>query len=93
MWGEKHNQEHYFDGQARKKHAIVAKHKEEEEFYVYMAKDKDYGSDKNDRYVDLGEFRHFINNIDQYHDFVGDKSQSDRFVLSDRQEYRITERK
>lgn len=40
LWHEKHNPKHSLDDQYQKKQANVAKHKEEEDFYVSMAKNK-----------------------------------------------------
>jgi hypothetical protein len=87
LWDEKHNQEHSSNDQSRKKHANVAEHKEE--FYVFMARNKDSKSGKDDWYVDSGASRHFTNNIDWYVDFVEDKFQSDSVVLSGKKEYKV----
>jgi hypothetical protein len=44
---------------------------------------------KDDWYIDSRTFRHFINSIDWYADFVEDKFQSDSVVLSGEKEYRV----
>jgi hypothetical protein len=65
----------------------VAEHKEKEEFYVYMARNKDSKSVKVDWYIDIGASRYFTNSIVCYSDFVEYKSQYDLVLLSCREAY------
>jgi hypothetical protein len=88
LLNEKHSQKHSSDDQSKKKHANVTEHKKEE-FYVFMARNRDSKSGKDDWYIDSGGSRHFTNNIDWYADFVEDKSQSDSVVFNGGERYRV----
>jgi hypothetical protein len=55
----------------------VVEHKEEEEFYVFMARTKDSKNGVVDWYIIC------------YVNFVGDKSQSNSVVLSGAEEYKV----
>jgi hypothetical protein len=67
----------------------VVEHTEEEEFYVFMTRNKDSGNGKVDWYNDSRATIHFIHNADLYVNFVENKSYSDYVVLSCEEEYRL----
>jgi hypothetical protein len=66
----------------------INKH-EDKELHVFMARNKDSKSGKDDQYIVLGASRHFTNNIECYIDFVEDEFQSDSVMLSHREEYNV----
>jgi hypothetical protein len=80
------------NNQGPKKQANVAQHKEEEDFFVFMAQDNIDNVKTSTWFIESGASHHFINKRDWYIGYVASKSSKDSMEFGNGEEDKIEEK-